>query len=100
MELKPELLKAILQYVLDNADGKRHLKSPSLEDLKIPQTFSHAEIAYHVQLCFEAKLIATRPLNELITPLIRRYEIAHLTLLGHQHLSSPIQNPVWDMLDR
>ena len=51
MELKHELLNAILEYVLNNADGERHLRTPSPEDLKIPQTFSEAEIAYHVQLC-------------------------------------------------
>ena len=31
MELKHELLNAILEYVLNNADGERHLRTPSPE---------------------------------------------------------------------
>ena len=100
MELKLELIKAILEYVLKNADGKCHLKSPSAKDLNIAQALSDSDIAYHVQLCVEANYINARTGSHQKVALLPNYEIGYLTLLGHRQLDSAGGIVVWDMLDR
>lgn len=87
MKRNNELIKQLLEYVRDNANGSNILKVPNGDDLKSKFKVADEIVHYHVELCVQAQLLKIVPEERnLEGTLIPVYGIVYLTWWGHEYL--------------
>lgn len=87
MKRNKNIIKALLEYVRDNADGSGILTVPNGDDLRSKFKVSDEIVHYHVELCVQARLLKVIPedknFGETLIPI---YGILYLTWWGHEFL--------------
>lgn len=84
------VIKEILEYVRDNADGKVPLNVPNGDQLKSKFSIEDHLIHYHVELCVQANFLKVEDIEEYSKDTyIPLFRILYLTWWGHEFLNSP-----------
>jgi len=82
-----DIIRQILEYVRDNANGSNILKVPNGNDLQSKFKVADEIIHYHVELCVQAQLLkVVSEEKNLEGTLIPIYGIVYLTWWGHEYL--------------
>ena len=102
MKRDMKIIRQLLKYIRDNANGSDVLTVPIGDDLRSKFKVTDESIHYHVELCVQARLLKVVPEgNNLKGTLIPVYGIVYLTWWGHEFLDgrSRGQDPEWSLKD-
>ena len=82
-----EIIKALLKYVRDNANGSGILAVPNEDELRSKFQVSDEVIHYHVELCVQARFLKVVPQDQILEgTCLPVYGILYLTWWGHEYL--------------
>lgn len=94
MKRDMRVIRDILEYVRDHADGKTPLNVPNGDQLKSKWSFEDHLIHYYVELCVQANFLKVEDTGgyseNTYIPLFR---ILYLTWWGHEYLNASSRKP-------
>ena len=87
MKRDMEIIRQLLEYIRDNANGSGVLTVPNGDDLRSKFKVTDKIIHYHVELCVQARLLKVMPEEKNLKGThIPVYGIVYLTWWGHEFL--------------